>query len=69
MTPETDAKGQVTGCTAILEQEVLPRGNRYTHFSSCIVPKIHVAKLLRQSWTNEMELSLVGCTSFCYLYI
>ncbi|DBA66911.1 TPA: hypothetical protein ACH3X2_002031 [Trebouxia sp. C0005] len=26
VTPETDAKGQVIGCTAVLEQEVLPRG-------------------------------------------
>lgn len=26
VTPETNASGQVVGCTAVLEQEVLPRG-------------------------------------------
>ena len=26
VTPETDARGQIVGCTAVLEQEVLPRG-------------------------------------------
>ena len=28
VTPETDANGQVVGCTAVLEQDVLPRGEQ-----------------------------------------
>lgn len=26
VTPETDANGEVIGCTAVLDQDVLPRG-------------------------------------------
>lgn len=35
VTPETNAQGQLVGCTAVLEQEVLPRGDAYL-VSNCI---------------------------------
>ena len=40
VTPETDANGQVVGCTAVLEQDVLPRGgvicyNRHMYSCMC----------------------------------
>lgn len=40
VTPETDANGQVVGCTAVLEQDVLPRGedmccNRHVYNYMC----------------------------------
>ena len=42
VTPETGADGQIVGCTAVLEQDVLPRGgvmcnNRHVHKYMCHV--------------------------------
>ena len=37
VTPETDATGQVIGCTAVLEQDVLPRGGSICETYMCHV--------------------------------
>ena len=37
VTPKTNAQGQIIGCTAVLEQEVLPRGQltHHDHYRCC----------------------------------
>lgn len=68
VTPETDASGQVVGCTAVLEQEVLPRGKLIAmSLCSCYHGLLNTISLAQMMDHQLLKQQMIGNCHHCRL--